>query len=355
MQTIAQAAADLANGATTARKLVEACLERIEDPAGEGARTFLRVYGDEARASADAMDGLRKVNRHPSRFAGIPISLKDLFDVAGEMTAAGSKARSQADMADEHAPVVQRLLAAGFVPVGPHQHDRVRLLRHRHQPAPRHPSQPLGPRPQRRNKGHVPGGSSSGAAVSVADGMAFMGLGTDTGGSCRIPAAFCGVVGYKPTARRVPITGVLPLSPSLDSVGPLARSVQCCATVDAVLAGEAPRTVPPRALRGLRLAVPGNIVMDGMDPSTTEAFGRALNRLDNLGVRITHMSFPQFEDAIAGQQVGRLCGGRGACLAPRADGRPGRSIRPPRPQPDRARRGDDAPATTSSCSRSGPG
>ncbi len=304
MQTIAQAAADLANGATTARKLVEACLERIEDPAGEGGRTFLRVYGDEARASADAMDGLRKVNRHPSRFAGIPISLKDLFDVAGEMTAAGSKARNQADMADEHAPVVQRLLAAGFVPVGRTNMTEFAFSGIGINPHHGTPRSPWGRDPKDETKGHVPGGSSSGAAVSVADGMAFMGLGTDTGGSCRIPAAFCGVVGYKPTARRVPITGVLPLSPSLDSVGPLARSVQCCATVDAVLAGEAPRTVPPRALRGLRLAVPGNIVMEGMDPSTTEAFGRALNRLDNLGVRITHMSFPQFEDAMRANKSG---------------------------------------------------
>jgi aspartyl-tRNA(Asn)/glutamyl-tRNA(Gln) amidotransferase subunit A len=129
----------------------------------------------------------------------------------------------------------------------------------------------------------------------VADGMAFMGLGTDTGGSCRIPAAFCGIVGYKPTQRRVPGAGVLPLSPTLDSTGPLARTVQCCATVDAVLAGAAPRAVPPMALRGLRIAVPGNMVMEGMDASTTEAFGRALNRLDNLGVRVTHLAFKEFE------------------------------------------------------------
>ena len=111
----------------------------------------------------------------------------------------------------------------------------------------------------------IPGGSSSGTAVSVSDGMAVAGLGTDTGGSCRIPAAFCGIVGYKPTARRVPITGVLPLAPSLDSVGPLAPSVACCAVIDAMLAGETPAPPVPASLNGLRLAVPKNVVLDGMD------------------------------------------------------------------------------------------
>jgi aspartyl-tRNA(Asn)/glutamyl-tRNA(Gln) amidotransferase subunit A len=158
--------------------------------------------------------------------------------------------------------------------------------------------------PWQRAVGHVPGGSSSGAAVSVADGMALAGLGTDTGGSCRIPAAFCGVVGYKPTARRVPIEGVLPLSPSLDSVGPLANSVACCAAIDAVLAGEMLPIVKPMELRGLRLAVPGNMVLDGMEPAVAEPFNRALNRLSNLGVRITHLNFPQFERIAEANKAG---------------------------------------------------
>ena len=304
MKTIAQAVTDLESGAATARALVESCLERIEAPDGEGSRTFVRVYADQARASADAMDLLRKAGRAPGPFAGIPISLKDLFDVAGETTAAGSAVLANATPAAAHAVVVQRLLAAGFIPVGRTNMTEFAFSGigiNPHHGTPRSPWQ----RPKDDvDGGHVPGGSSSGAGVSVADGMAFMGLGTDTGGSCRIPAAFNGVVGYKPTARRVPITGVLPLSPSLDSVGPLARSVQCCASVDAVLAGQTPRTLPKMALRGLRLAVPGNMVMDGMDPSTTEAFGRALNRLDNLGVRVTHLSFPEFEQIAAANKHG---------------------------------------------------
>jgi aspartyl-tRNA(Asn)/glutamyl-tRNA(Gln) amidotransferase subunit A len=128
--------------------------------------------------------------------------------------------------------------------------------------------------------------------------MAAAGLGTDTGGSCRIPAAFCGVVGYKPTARRVPITGVLPLAPSMDSVGPLAPSVACCAAIDAILAGEEPAALVPAPLSGLRLAVPENVVLDGMDSTVAAAFDRALSVLSNAGAHLARVKFPAF-DAIA--------------------------------------------------------
>ncbi len=294
MQTLTQAAANLASGRTTARALVETCLERIADPSGEGTRTYIAVYAEQARASADAMDALRRVGRAPGLYAGLPISLKDLFDVAGEVTAAGSTALAAAKPAANHAAVVSRMLAQGFVPVGRTNMTEFAfsgLGINPHHGTPRSPWQ----RDAEGSDGHIPGGSSSGAAVSVADGMALAALGTDTGGSCRIPAAFCGLVGYKPTARRVPLAGVLPLAPSLDSVGPLASSVRCCAIVDAILAGQAQRMLEPMQLRGLRLAVPGNLVMDGADPVVAEVFGRALNRLGALGARVTHLPFPQFE------------------------------------------------------------
>ncbi len=295
MQTIASAVADLEAGKTTARKLVEACLERIEAPEGEGKRTFVRVYADEARASADAMDALRRVGRAPGKLAGIPISVKDLFDVAGERTAAGSRVLAEANPASRHAVVIERCLAAGLVLVGRTNMTEFAFSGIGINPHFGTPRSPWEREPGPDGGGRIPGGSSSGAAVSVADGMGLAALGTDTGGSCRIPAAFCGIVGYKPTARRVPLDGVLPLSPSLDSVGPLARSVGCCAAVDAVLAGERLPAVRPMELRGLRLAVPGNVVLDGMEPAVAEAFNRALNRLSNLGVRVTHLTFPQFE------------------------------------------------------------
>jgi len=305
MQTLTQAAADLASGRTTARKLTEACLERIADPAGEGARTFIAVYAEQARSSADAMDGLRRVGRAPGPYSGIPISVKDLFDVAGEPTPAGSTVLATAKPASAHAPVISRMLAQGFVPVG-----RTNMTEFAFSGLGINPHHGTPRSPWKRDRegvgGHIPGGSSSGAGVSIADGMAFAALGTDTGGSCRIPAAFCGVVGYKPTARRVPLTGVLPLAPSLDSVGPLARSVQCCAIVDAVLAGLPPRTVEPMPLRGLRLAVPGNMVMDGVDPAVAEVFGRVLNRLTAAGVRVTHLPMPQLDQMDAAYARGGL-------------------------------------------------
>src|SRR5262249_20864220 len=133
--------------------------------------------------------------------------------------------------------------------------------------------------PHDRKAARIPGGSSSGAAVSVSDGMAFGALGTDTGGSCRIPAALCGVVGFKPTPHRVPAAGALPLSPSLASIGPLAATVACCATLDAVLAGEPAVDLAPFPLAGLRMAVPQTLVLEGVEPAVARAFESALAAL----------------------------------------------------------------------------
>ena len=227
MQTLLDLAAALDGGRTTSRALVEDCLARIADPGGEGARVFITVNAAAARDQADATDLLRRHGRAAGPFAGIPVSLKDLFDVAGEPTAAGSVVLADAAPARAHAPVVERMLLAGFVPIG-----RTNMTEFAFSGLGLNPHHGTPAAPWDRAARRIPGGSSSGAAVSVADGMAFAALGTDTGGSCRIPAALCGLVGYKPTARRVPLAGVLPLARSLDSVGPLAASVACCAIVD---------------------------------------------------------------------------------------------------------------------------
>ena len=292
----------LAEGRATSRDLIEACLARIADPAGEGGATFRRVHADAARASADAIDALRRAGRAPSRYAGIPISLKDLLDVAGEPTPAGSRVLADAPPAAAHAPVVARLLAAGFIPIG-----RTNMVEfafsglgiNPHFGTPRAPW-------DRTGGGRIPGGSSSGAAVSVADGMAAGAIGTDTGGSCRIPAAFCGITGYKPTARRVPIDGVLPLAPSLDSVGPLAASVAGCAVLDAVLAGEAPAPPEPAPLSGLRVAIPESLLAEGLAPEVAAAFARALTRLEAAGARLTRLAVPEFEEVFAATAAGGL-------------------------------------------------
>ncbi len=297
MHTIEAAADALASGATTARALVEDSLARIADPSGEGSRTFIRVHADAARAQADATDALRRAGRAPGRYAGIPVSLKDLLDIAGETTAAGSRALADAPPAAAHAPVVARLLAAGFISVGRTNMTEFAysgLGLNPHFGTPRAPWDRPGPD---ATGGRVPGGSSSGAAVSISDGMALAAIGTDTGGSCRIPAACCGVVGYKPTARRVPIAGVLPLAPTLDSVGPLANTVACCAIVDAVIAGETPAPPVPAPVAGLRLLVAENFFLDALDGAVAAAFERSLAALSAAGARIERRRLPVLDGA----------------------------------------------------------
>jgi aspartyl-tRNA(Asn)/glutamyl-tRNA(Gln) amidotransferase subunit A len=287
--TIQQLAADLAAGRTTSRKLTEEALARIEDAKGEGKRAFIKVWRTQALAAAEASDALRKAGMTASLLAGIPVSIKNLCNVAGETTLAGSKALGDAPPAESDAPVVARLRAAGAVIVGSTNMSEFAFSGVGFNP---HYGTPGNPADRTR----VPGGSSSGAAVSVADRMAVAALGTDTGGSVRIPAAVCGIVGFKPTARRVPIDGVVPLSTSLDSIGPLANSVECCAIVDAVFAAE-PIAVPePMPLTGLRLAVPKHYVMDDLDPVVAKAFERALKALAGKGVRIEHIDVPQLDE-----------------------------------------------------------
>jgi aspartyl-tRNA(Asn)/glutamyl-tRNA(Gln) amidotransferase subunit A len=297
MRAIEDLAQSLAKGSTTSRVLVEEALARIADPAGEGARVFIKVHAEQARAAADAVDTARKVGLPVGRYAGIPIALKDLFDIAGQSTPAGSKVLAGAEFATANAPVVQRMLNAGFIAMG-----RVNMTEFAFSGLGINPHYGTPSSPWDRGSARIPGGSSSGTAVAVADEMAAAGLGTDTGGSCRIPAAFCGVVGYKPTARRVPISGVLPLAPSLDSVGPLAPTVACCAAIDAILAGEAPVIPTPASLAGLRLAVPENMVLDSLDATVAAAFDRALSMLSDQGAQVTRVRFNAFE-AIAAVNV----------------------------------------------------
>jgi aspartyl-tRNA(Asn)/glutamyl-tRNA(Gln) amidotransferase subunit A len=284
--TIRELAAALAAGRTSSRKLTDEALARIEDPQGEGRRAFIKVYRRQAIAAADASDAQRKAGLAAGPLAGIPVSIKNLCDVAGETTLAGSTARDDAPPATADAPVVARLRAAGAVIVGSTNMSEFAFSGVGANP---HYGTPGNPADRQR----VPGGSSSGAAVSVADRMAVAALGTDTGGSVRIPAAVCGLVGFKPTARRVPIDGVVPLSTSLDSIGPIANSIECCAIVDAVFAGE-PIAVPePAPLSGLRFAVPRQFVMDELDATVATAFDRACKALGAKGVKIETIDLPQ--------------------------------------------------------------
>jgi aspartyl-tRNA(Asn)/glutamyl-tRNA(Gln) amidotransferase subunit A len=290
--TLTSLAADLESGATSARKLVEQCLAKIADPAGEGQRAFIHVDKEAALEAADAMDRLRKAHAAPSPYAGIPVSIKDLFDIKGQVTRAGSRALEEdCCPAEADAPVVARLRRAGFIVIG-----RTNMTEFAYSGIGINPHYGTPKSAWNRSVGHVPGGSSSGAAVSIADGMAFGALGTDTGGSCRIPAAFNGIVGFKPTQRRVPLEGGIPLSFSLDSFGPLARSVGCCAVLDAVLADQPEQPLQPRPVKGMRLAVPTTIALDDLDDEVATTFERALETLSRRGASIERIEVPEFHD-----------------------------------------------------------
>jgi len=290
--------AAIASGATTSRALVESCLERATAASGEGSRTFVHLFADAARAEADAIDGRRRAGIWTGVLGGIPVSVKDLFDIRGLPTTAGSTVLADAPAAAQDAVVVERLRAAGAVIIG-----RTNMTEFAFSGLGLNPHYGTPANPYERGSRRIPGGSSSGAAVSICDEMAVGAIGTDTGGSVRIPAAFCGLTGFKPTQARVPREGVLPLSSALDSVGPLGRSVSCCRILDAVLSGE--RHDPPRPvnLRGLRIAVPTTRVLDDVEPYVAQTFATAIEALADAGVQISQIAVPEFDEVGQTAQV----------------------------------------------------
>jgi aspartyl-tRNA(Asn)/glutamyl-tRNA(Gln) amidotransferase subunit A len=288
MWTVAQLGADLAAGKTSSRELVEQVLARIADPAGEGARAFVHVDAQGARAMADHADQLRKSGVRRSAVDGLPVSVKDLFDVAGQATRAGSRILGNVARKSD-AGAVARLRAAGAVLVG-----RTNMVEFAFGGVGLNPHYGTPKNPWDRGTGRVPGGSSSGAAVAQAGGMCAMALGSDTGGSVRIPAALCGLAGFKPTARRVPLDGAFPLSFSLDSIGPLASSIGCCAAYDAVLSAEAPFPAE-LSVKGLRLMLPRGSLLAELDGEVERAFQAALEALRQAGAHVEERPAPLFD------------------------------------------------------------
>ena len=237
--------------------------------------------------------------------AGIPVSIKDLFDVAGQTTAAGSTVLAQAPAAQEDSPAVARLRAAGAVLAGRTNMVEFAFSGVGLNPHYGTPANPAGPAGHAKQSARIPGGSSSGAAVSVATGAALVGLGTDTGGSIRIPAALCGIVGFKSTARLVPTTGVLPLSTSLDTVCALTRSVQDAITVHEVLAARRVR-LAGRPLSSCRLAVARTVMQDGLDSTVSHAFDRSLRILSQAGMQIEEIALTELDELPAINASGGL-------------------------------------------------
>ncbi len=267
------------------RELVHASLALADDSSA----VFTRLYHDEALKAAAHADVLRMAGQAPSLLAGLPVSIKDLLDVAGETTLAGSVVLKDRPPAATDAPVVSRLRAAGAAILGKTNMTEFAFSGVGINPHHGTPGNPLDPP-------RIPGGSSSGAAVSVAAGICVAAIGSDTGGSIRIPAALCGLVGFKPTMRRVPTAGTIPLSTSLDTIGPIARSVDDCALVDAIIADE-PLALPQLTLQGLRFAVPEDVVMDDIDDQVARAFTAALSRLSAAGAEVVEVPLKLFADA----------------------------------------------------------
>jgi aspartyl-tRNA(Asn)/glutamyl-tRNA(Gln) amidotransferase subunit A len=276
------------------RERLEAALARIADPKGEGARACLTLYAEEARAAASAADARAKFGHEIGPLDGRLFTIKDLFDVKGEPTRAGSKVRADFPAANADAPIVRRLRAAGAVILAKTNMTEFAFSAMGINP---HYGTPGNPADRKR----VPGGSSSGAAVAAADGFCDISIGTDTGGSCRIPASFCGVVGYKPSARLVPKDGALALSYALDSIGPLARSVADCALTHAVLAGEEPGAPAPLPLSGLRLGIFAGPLLEDLDATVGKSFEAARKRLSAAGAILSDFRTERFAEMQAAQ------------------------------------------------------
>ncbi|MEG3134263.1 amidase [Rouxiella sp. T17] len=288
--SLQQAIEQLALGTVTAIQLTEEVLANIQATDGEGALAFTQVYAKWAREQAAASTQRRTAGEELSPLDGVPVSVKDLFDVQGEATTGGSRVLADAPAAGTHSEVVNRLLEAGAIIVG-----KTNMTEFAYSGLGINPHYGTPANPWDRASRRIPGGSSSGAAVSVSDDMSLGAVGSDTGGSVRIPAAFCGLTGFKPTARRISMAGVLPLSASLDSIGTIARDVASCVALDGAIA-DAPLSLTIKNLADAHFAVPQTVVLDGLDAEVSAAFAQAIATLKEGGAQITEIPLEELAE-----------------------------------------------------------
>ena len=266
----------------SAHDRLDAALARIDDLSGEGSSACLTVYREAARAAADAADARARAGISLGPLDGVIVSIKDMFDVAGEVTRAGSKVLAEEGKpAAADAPVIRRLRAGGAVIVAKTNMTEFAFSGVGINP---HYGTPGNPADRQR----IPGGSTSGGAVAVADGMCEIAIGSDTGGSTRIPGALCGLVGFKPSRQRISTAGAFPLSPSIDSIGPIARSVMDCVKADAVMAGDDFKPLEPAPLANLRIGIAQGLPLENLDETVAKRFPHAIDPLERAGCRLSN-------------------------------------------------------------------
>lgn len=280
----------MSQSTTPVRDHLEQILARL-DARRDNEKTYVKLYAESARAEADAADRRRQIGATLGPLDGRIVSIKDLFDIAGEPTLAGSIIKRTAAVPQQDAVIVKRLRAAGALIVGKTHMTEFAFTAvglNPHYPVPGNAT----------DESLIPGGSSSGAAVAAAEGTCEIAIGSDTGGSVRIPAALNGLVGFKPTASRVSLDGAFPLAPSLDSIGPLAYSVVACAAADAIMAGETATTLVPRPVAGLRIGVPRGQLLAGLSTAIAAAFEASLDRLAAAGADLVECSIDDLIDRL---------------------------------------------------------
>lgn len=284
-------------GDFTPHEASEALSQRAAGLTNVTRETFLSLDPTRLAAQADAQQALQAAGEAPRALSGVPVSIKDLFDVRGEVTRAGSRVLETTLPASDDAPAVARLRQAGALLAG-----RTTMSEFAFSGLGLNPH--VGTPPNPYDAERITGGSTSGGAASVAFGLAAAALGSDTGGSLRIPAAFCGLVGFKPSQSSVPGEGAYPLSPSLDCVGPIAASVGCCATLWQALSRQA--VTLDATPRPLRLAIPDGPLLEELDDAVAAAFDEAVTTLRRLGWHIERLPLAAVLDAHAINQQGGL-------------------------------------------------
>ncbi|MEM8663323.1 MAG: amidase [Pseudomonadota bacterium] len=271
--------------------VTEVCLARIE--AARDAAVFLAVTADRARSEAKAAKARYEAGRPASALDGVPVAWKDLVDMDGEVTTAASALFRHAPPAEADAPIVSHLTAAGMVSLG-----KVNLTEFAYSGLGLNPHYGTPVNPCDQEVARAPGGSSSGSAVAVAGGLAPIAIGSDTGGSVRVPAAFNGVVGAKSSEGRIDTRSVIPLAPSLDTIGPLCRSVEDAVLIDAALTGSTP-TVRRAAITDLELVVCESVFFEDCEDDVASAFEAAVKRLEKAGAKVSWKRFAEVEEVSA--------------------------------------------------------